>query len=239
LQVAGFAAAASALIVLAVAGFILNRAPVYQTIRGQQQTARLSDGSSVALNSDTLLRIRFTPAERRVELDRGEALFQVAKNPQRPFIVQVGDQQVRAVGTKFDVRVENGSLAVVLIEGRVAIARAKSGHATPLATLAPGERLILEPGATTAKVDRVNVETATAWRRGELMFEDAALSDAAAELNRYGGVPVALGDPGLAKLRVSGVFEARDPDEFAAAVAELHHLRVERTNDALVLRQRD
>lgn len=232
-----WALAPAAFAACGLAAVLILRQPVYTTAVGQQQTITLSDGTRVALNTDSRLSVAFSRGERRVRLDRGEALFEVAKNAQRPFIVQVGQDQVRATGTKFDVRNDQGKMAVVLLEGHVVVSRkvASQPKLQPIAALEPGERLTDRTDAEVVTVDRPKVETATAWRRGEVMFDDSSLADAVAELNRYGGVRVEIGDPDIAGLRVSGVFETQDPAGFAQAVAELHHLRVERTQDAVVL----
>jgi transmembrane sensor len=236
----GLAAAFAAVTlgVVALGGWLM-RAPVYTTAVGQQQTLTLSDGSHVALNTDSKLSIDYSAKERRVRLDRGEALFQVAKNPSRPFIVQVGDEQVRAVGTRFNVRRDHGRVVVVLIEGKVVVSRKVAPGAEPveIAALTSGQRLTVRARAELVSIDRTKVEAAVAWRRGEVMFDDSSLADAAAELNRYGSTQVVVGDPELRTLRVSGVFETQDPSDFARVVADLYHLRLERKEDAVILRR--
>jgi transmembrane sensor len=214
----------------------LTRNPVYTTKVGEMETVTLSDGTRVALNTDSKLVVAYTRAERRLRLERGEAMFEVTKNPQRPLVVQAGQEQVRALGTTFTVRRDREKLAVVLLEGRVEVGRRVAGRSqvSRVAVLAPGQRLTVRSDAGAA-VDYPKIETAIAWRRGELMFDGAPLLDAVAELNRYGGAQVQVGDPTLAALHVSGVFQTHDPAEFALAIAELHHLRVVRDGDTLVL----
>lgn len=216
----------------------LTRDPVYATRVGEQQVVTLSDGTRVALNTDSHLIVDFTEAERRVNLVRGEAMFEVTKNPSRPFVVQAGEQRVRVVGTTFTVRNDGQKVAVVLVEGRVEVTRQAPNQAkpVPVAVLTPGERLTLRTDAGAA-VDRPRLEAVTAWRRGEAIFDETSLLDAVAELNRYGGTQVQVGDPELASLRLSGVFQTHDPVEFARAAAELYGLRVEHEGDRLVLRR--
>ena len=170
-------------------------------------------------------------------LDRGEALFEVTKNSKRAFIVQAGDTEVRAVGTKFDVRRSDGRVIVVLLEGKVEITSEPQllSRPVPVATLMPGERLTFGTDDGVAAVDHPNVDAATAWRRGEVMFDDATLSEAIAEMNRYARIHVTLGDPSLESLRVSGVFESQSAVEFAESIAALHHLQIERQGNALIL----
>jgi transmembrane sensor len=233
LAVAGLVAAAAL-----GTGTYLLRQPVYITRTGQQEAITLADGTRVGLNTDSRLVVEFSHAERRVRLERGEAMFEVTKNPHRPFVVQVADEQVRALGTTFTVRKDAGRVAVVLVEGRVEVTRVAPSSHRPMrvAVLVPGERLTVRADAGAA-VDRPDIVTATAWRQGEVMFDDATLLDAVAELNRYGGRQVQVGDPKIAALSISGVFQTNDPAAFAETVAALHHLQVERVDDTLILKR--
>jgi transmembrane sensor len=131
---------------------------------------------------------------------------------------------------------------VTLIEGKVEIIRQaqpaqKISRETSLqkaVTLSPGERVTVRVDTGLA-LDHPKVEALTAWQRGEVMFDNASLLDATAEINRYGNQQVILAEPGLAELRVSGVFETRDPEEFAHAMAQLHHLNVRREGREILL----
>ena len=126
---------------------------------------------------------------------------------------------------------------MVLLEGKVEITNEAQvlSKPVPVATLTPGERLTFGTDDGVAAVDRPNVDAATAWRRGDVMFEDATLSEAVAEMNRYAQIHVVLGDSDLEGLRVSGVFESQSAVEFAESIAALHHLQIERQGDALIL----
>jgi len=215
----------------------LARLPAYRTAIGQQQVVTLADDTRVALNTDSHLTVSYSARERRVKLDRGEALFEVTKNKDCAFIVQAGDTEIRAVGTKFDVRRRDGQVIVVLLEGQVEITTRPESMSKPVvvATLTPGERLIFGADEGVAAVDHPNVDATLAWRRSEVMLDDTPLSEAVAEMNRYARVPLALADPALESLRVSGVFESQSVLEFAQSVAALHHLQIERQGNALVL----
>jgi transmembrane sensor len=230
--------AASVLAVVAVGMTLyLGRNQAYRTAIGQQQVVTLADETRVALNTDSRLTVSYSSNERLVNLDRGEALFEVTKNASRAFIVRAGDTEVRALGTKFDVRRNGGRVIVVLLEGKVEVTtqpQPLSRH-VPVATLTPGERLTWDAHDDVAAIDHPNVDATTAWRRGEVMFDDATLSEAVAEMNRYARVKVALGSADLASLRISGVFESQSAVEFAESVAALHHLRLEHHENDLVL----
>lgn len=232
-------AAGVAILLLLVGGYTL-RDPVYRTGIGEQKAITLDDGTRITLNTDTRVVVSYRQAERRIGLTHGEAMFEVAKNPQRPFVVEAGAKQVRALGTTFLVRNEADQVAVVLIEGRVKVSDdappRRSEPAGDAVTLTPGERLVLNAsGAQRQVLDRPKVEEVTAWRQGEVIFDNANLADAVAELNRYGTTRLRLEGPALARLRVSGVFATHDPVEFANAVAKLHDLDVVPGKDGVVL----
>lgn len=197
----------------------------YRTALGEQHVSTLNDGSRVALNTDSEIDVRYAPGVRHVRLERGEAMFEVAHDPARPFVVEAGTKRIQAIGTAFVVRRRGGEVTVTLVEGKVLVTDTAlpRGNET---MLAPGERL-LSSGIAPARIDRQSVESATAWRRGQIMFDDTPLADAVAEMARYGGPVIAVNDPRLGALPVSGVFAANATEDFAHAVAALHDLDVE------------
>lgn len=230
-----YAVAASLLLFLAAGSgwWLLTRPLDYSTRIGEQKVATLEDGSRIALNTDTEVAVSFEKDIRRVTLDRGEAMFEVAPNSARPFVVRAGDKLVKAIGTSFIVRRDAGGVVVTLIEGKVSVSDVARA-ASPPTTLAPGERLTATVD-TPSLIDQPPIEATTAWRRGQAVFSDAPLSSAITELNRYGGPRITVDDPHLAGLRISGVFTTNDTAEFANAVAALHGLRVQRTGNELRL----
>jgi transmembrane sensor len=215
----------------------LNRPPSFTTKIGEQQTVTLADGSRVTLNTNSRMSVDYRPGERHVRLMQGEALFEVAKNPNRPFIVQAGGELVRALGTSFVVRETGGRIAVTLIEGRVVVTKVRAGALrAPPAVLTPGERLMVSAVAgDKTQIDRPKIEGVTAWRRGQVMFDDMSMEDAVAELGRYGGSNIEIDDSAIAGLRVSGVFATNDPEEFANAMAELYGLKLIRHGQRIEL----
>ena len=209
---------------------------IYETAVGALQTVKLDDSTRVTLNTGTRLKVAYRTNERRIVLEHGEALFEVAKNPQRPFIVQTGDEQIVALGTTFDVRRDPLHLAVTLLEGKVEVSTQNAASNWPerKATLAPGDRLTLAVDRAPT-LDRPKVDYTLAWQRGQVYFDDSTLADAVAELNRYGSTRIRFADSTVASLRISGVFSTRDPAQFALAVASLHGLRVVHEDSALML----
>jgi transmembrane sensor len=227
------AASILALVAVGTTTLYLNRAPVFDTGAGEQRTATLDDGSRIALNTDSHVTVAFDRGKRQVTLDRGEALFEVAHDTARPFIVIAGEERIKALGTSFVVRRDAERVRVTLLRGKVEVTRAGE-RPQLLAVLAPGERVSAAPQAAPI-LDRPALDAVTAWRRGELLFRDTPLSEAVAEVNRYGQDRVVVNDARLGALPISGVFSTDDSAEFAAAVAQLHGLRVRREGKALLL----
>lgn len=225
-----FAAAAFASVaagVVMVGPFRADPLPMYETGVGQQQSIALEDGTRIALNTDSAVTIDYTSHSREVRLDRGEAMFEVSKDAKRPFIVTSEDKQVRALGTRFVVRESGQRVAVTLVEGSVEVSRLQHEKPVPVARLRPGERITLV-GKAGAVVDRPAIDVVTAWRKGEVMFDDVMLLDAANEFNRYTSNASVSVDPDIAALRISGTFSTRDPADFAATIAALYDLRFEK-----------
>jgi transmembrane sensor len=188
-----------------------------------------------------------------VRLQAGEALFEVARDASRPFVVESGGREVRALGTSFIVRREAGQLAVILMEGKVRVAPTTGSHSDGSGTrtfqvtgqqsasgradsvmadaaasivLVPGQRLMVTDSADQATVDRPRLEPLTAWQRGLVALDYTPLSEAIAEMNRYSDVKLVIDDPRIGSARISGVFRAGDSSSFALAVAKTHGLRL-------------
>ena len=235
--------AAAAVALLTVVGMILWLVPAADltTEVGEQRLVTLQDGTHVFLNTATRIAVNFDAHARWVELKSGEALFDVAKKPTWPFIVKAGDRQIKALGTSFVVRRDATQTAVTLVEGIVSVTADGSSHSqgvsTPAApqvfTLKPGQRLIIL-GAQ-ARLDVTPLDKAVAWRRGEIIFDDTNLSDAAAELNRYNKDKLVVEQPSAQAVRVTGLFQTGDSLSFAHAVAQSYGLTVEERKDAIVL----
>jgi transmembrane sensor len=202
---------------------------------GEQRILTLEDGSRISLNTATRLTIDYDRRARRVKLTAGEALFEVAKRPDWPFIVTAADRTITALGTAFVVRRSQDDLAVTLVEGKIAVDSIQPAAQAPVLKIAtPGQRVTYSSGAD-ARVDRANVDSLTAWRRGQVVLESTRLADAVAEMNRYSTVRLSLDDEAAGDVRISGVFRAGDSDLFARAIAETYHLSVTERNGTIVL----
>ncbi len=202
-------AAAAGMAVLYVNTRMSVPAPVTQAFAtrvGEQRNVVLPDGSVLVLDTDTAAVMGFSATQRRVELTRGQAQFRVVYDPRRPFQVAAAGVAVKALGTKFQVRVEPQTLTVTLVEGKVAV----EGSARSLArtVLLPGQRMqVAANGVTVAQVDLQEVD---AWTRGRVHAENWRLADLLTELNRYTVLPLRLAEASVGELRVSGVYRTGD-----------------------------
>jgi transmembrane sensor len=182
----------------------------YSTGIGEQRTIPLPDGSTVELNARSSLQVHLTPQQRDVTLLEGQALFRVAKDTQRPFVVRAGDAQVRAVGTEFDVYRKQGETVVTVVEGRVETYEQSGRGGEGAIVLSAGERLTVLPHTVT-KPTHTDPLVATAWLQKRLIFEETPLSEVAEEFNRYNQRPLTIEDRELRKVKISGVYSSTDP----------------------------
>jgi transmembrane sensor len=207
----------------------LSKAPavrpiLLRTAKGEIRLLPLSDGSSVTLNTNSVLEVAYSASRRDVALMSGEALFDVAKDRQRPFVVRAGDTRVRAVGTSFSVRLEEtGAVRVLVREGVVEVTR--GGRTVPVRASA---NVLAEvppsfggggAGVSTRMVGADATARNLAWRDGMLSFNGESLAEAAAEFDRYSSVRIVIDDPDLSRQTLTGLFSASDPQGFAKAVA--------------------
>lgn len=221
----GLGVAVASTVVAGIVAWRVFAPPTYSTGVGEQRLVQLSDGSSVRLDTASRISVRMSGERRDVRLERGRALFEVAHDSRRPFVVQAGDTSVTALGTRFDVRRDGEGARVNLINGSVEV-RAAKANASRHWRLAPGQAVsTLDPVPTPRAVD---LAAATSWTTGRLIFQASPLDEAVAEVNRYNRVRIVLEVGRLAKAPVSGAFDAGDTEAFAHAMAELNDLTIER-----------
>jgi transmembrane sensor len=200
----------------------------YRTGVGERSAIALPDGSVATLDTDSQLRVVYTATQRRVFLLKGQALFEVAHGKPAPFQVLARGQQITAVGTMFNVRIEGRDLRVAMVEGTVRVRSAPgNGPATPVKELmlTAGEGLVAEP-AKPLVVHAIDAQQIASWKGGLLVFNDTPLSDAVAEINRYTLRPIAIADIAIGAYRVSGVFESNNPKNFAQAMGEVFPIEI-------------
>lgn len=203
--------------------------PTYETRVGDQREVRLADGTRVRLNTDTALKVRFDGGVRRVDLIKGQAFFDVAHDATHPFVVSAGDTEVRAIGTRFDVRRETDAVKVVLAQGKVVVN--ERGERPRSWTLSPGDTVTATAAGRDAGPVRIDPALETSWTTGNVIFRDEPLTDAVREINRYSRRKIVLGDGVSPDGRVNGTFPVGQPEDFVTVMTTLYGLRAERRFD--------
>lgn len=208
----------------------------YRTAIGSIKAVPMKDGSTITLNTDTNIRVAMSGTERRVDLDKGEAFFEVAKDLNRPFVVHIGEERVIAVGTKFSVRREADHVRVLVTEGRVRVERAEAHQQTAAALVSKGSvALAGAAGVLVQEEGLPEVEERLSWRQGFVVFHDTCLSDAVAELNRYNERQIVIVDLALGSMRIGGHFRSNNAEGFVRLLADAFSIRVEEQNRRIML----
>lgn len=222
----------------------------YRTPVGGNASIPMEDGSRVTLNTDSEVRLAVTDTERNVHLERGEAYFEVARDPDRPFVVDAGRQRIVAVGTAFSVRRDGEDVRVVVTDGRVRIEEGEGGSAPDTGPASAGDKpqtFLLEAGAV-ARADGAGVlvqekslaevQEALSWRSGMVVFRNVDLAEAVAEFNRYNERKIRIEDPEIAGIRLSGKFRPGNFNSFVHLLEDGFPIEVQQRSDGIVLSRR-
>jgi len=209
----------------------------FETGHGEQLSRRLEDNSVLHLNTDSTVTIRFSKTQRLVTLTSGQAEFEVAHDPARAFRVLTGSAEVVAIGTQFDVRLEEDSTVVTVIEGRVAVGpspmlekRGTNPNDAPrYVHVGADQQIRVTEAEWPATPISVDAQHTTAWLHREIVFDHEPLERVAAEFNRYAPKPIEIATPALRNLQISGAFATDDTDAFIAFLRTLKGVRVEVT----------
>lgn len=206
---------------------------------GQMRKVFLQDGSIVSLNTNSEISVQFTQEARDINLLKGEALFDVAKNKDRPFTVSAGDTRVRAVGTSFTVSLlPQKPIQVLVKEGVVELQRTNTPEALPVRASA-NIRAIVPPGASivTMAMPEEKLARDLEWQHGRIALDNETLADAAAEFARYSDTRIII-DPGVSNQTVTGLFASNDPVGFARVAASVLKLQMEvKGNEVRIFRE--
>lgn len=202
---------------------------LFRTAVGEHATVKLPDGSSLELNSNSLARIAYSGQARVVKLERGEAFFDVQRDPQRPFWVSAGKSWVTAVGTAFNVDMRASEVRVTVSEGAVKVAANVASSVPPsldreetsVSPVKAGQQVNVRGAATEVRsLAPAQLTRSLAWREGLIFFQEERLEDVVGELNRYTKLKIVIGDERLRELGIGGTFETND-DGAEALLANL------------------
>lgn len=204
----------------------------HETRRGQQSVARLVDGSSISLNTDTRLDVSVDSSKRHVRFMEGEALFTIARDEARPFIVNLGNARVEVLGTAFNIRKKTDVVELTVTHGLVSVIGA-SGQGTRVGA---GKTTLIRPDViATTDLDEALLRQRVAWQDGYIELNAETLDQAVAEFNRYRDQPILIGDPRIASLAIAGRFGVHDSDAFVTALHASFAITAERTTDGVVI----
>jgi transmembrane sensor len=189
------------------------------TARGEIRRLPLADGSVATINTDSALRVVLASDSRRISLDHGQAWFQVAKDRTRPFVVDAGIAQARAVGTAFSVERRDDGVEVAVTEGTVAVWPSDAGGVMTILQAGQFARFTPNAAAPTTGTAPAAISRALAWRAGEISLENETVASAVAQFNRYNRRQLVVADPDLGRERLIGLFQIDRPEDFAATLA--------------------
>jgi transmembrane sensor len=211
----------------------------YRTDIGGLAVVTMKDGSQVTLNTNSAIHVTVTPTGRRVDLLQGEALFDVAKESTRRFVVVTGDDRVVAVGTRFSVRRDTDHVLVMVAQGRVRVGPAELAGQERSTPVSAGDTARLADDGSILVETRspADVEKLLSWRFGFVMFHETALGDVVAELNRYNRQQIVIDDPTVNSIRIGGTFRWNNMDGFVRLLQEGFPIRVERRGEEILLKR--
>lgn len=199
---------------------------------------KLADGSNVQLDLDTSLAVRIGPDTRDIELKQGRAMFEVAHDAARPFVVDAGAGRITALGTQFQVQREGENVSVTLLEGSIGIDSAHDRNEQRTLRLIPGQKASYTPTTKSWTVAAVDPAALTSWSQGFHVFSATPLTEAIAEINRYSKIKLELADPALGKLRLSGSFKLGKGEQIAEALPYALPLKVSSRADTILISKR-
>ncbi len=206
----------------------------FHTGIGETRTIRLDDGSTMRLNTGSVAEVAMRDDRRHVKLLAGEAMFDVAPDAARPFVVDASSASLKAVGTAFNVRIRQDMVELTTMRGKVAV---QDGPSRAARIVPAGKLTAIRRGVIAeSDLDGAGMAQRTAWRGHWIALDGTALGQAIDEFNRYRVSPLVIGDPRIAALPVSGRFQTGDRRGFVAMLARDHRVRaIEGSDRAIVL----
>ncbi|PCH97909.1 MAG: hypothetical protein COB83_00355 [Gammaproteobacteria bacterium] len=222
----------------------------YATLIGQHMDTTFADGSIIHLNTNSHIETAFSDEKRIIKLIKGEVLFEVAHDPNRPFIVYAGDRLVQAIGTKFVVHLKSENIQVTVTDGKVKMSKVALN--TKLADIKKlnnatiqnddifinkGEKIIVsgDKTPTLIHIKPENIKRELAWLDGKLIFDNEELLDVIEEINRYVDIEIILKDPSLHKIRISGRFDLGDSEALIEAIELSFNIKSQRLDSNKII----
>ena len=216
-------------------GYVLKNRLSVATRVGELRSVPLKDRSVASVNTDSRIEVDMTPQIRHVALVKGEAWFEVAKNPEVPFVVSAGDIRVRAVGTAFSVRRHENGADVLVTEGTVEAWNVNDTGKRVTLTAGHEAFLPLKPETVAVAYRPEEVERKLAWRDREIVLNSETLAEAVAEFNRYNSRQIIISDPALGAQKLVGGFHVDQPETFARAVHAALDVPVSLNDDRIII----
>jgi transmembrane sensor len=199
----------------------------YSTALGERRHVALPDGSVIDLNSRSRIQVKFEKDRRGIELIEGEAMFSVEHDTSRPFVIDAGNGLVTVTGTRFDVRRDLSETRVAVEQGTVKV----QGQGAEFVSLSAGLGTRIDAQGTVAAAYAVTPAELTAWRSGKLVFNNASLSEVAAEVSRYREKPLTVGSDKVGNLRLTSVFKSDNTDALLKALPSILPVAVRTLDD--------
>lgn len=230
--------AAAAIVVLLVRPVPVSAPRTSLVADSDHHQRTLDDGSHIAMDKGARLDVAYTPSDRRIQLHAGEAMFTVAKNPRRPFIVEAHGVEVRAVGTAFRVNLQSGGVEVLVTEGRVQVTRERGDTG---AEVRAGQQLVVPfagPVPTASPAPVAELAHPMRWQPRMLEFDGTPLAEVVLEFNRHNAVQLVLGDEELRSLPVGASFRPDNVEAFVRLLEASFRIEAEREGTTIVLRRR-
>ena len=229
---------ASLLLIAVATGWWLDYSAeiiMHSTGIGQRRSVELADGSQIELNAATQLSVRVSWLRREIQLQEGEAMFNVMHEKFRTFTVKAGTLQVRDIGTRFNVRKRQDGTVVSVLEGEVEV---KPEHAWLGQNVKAGFSCKMDENGQLHAIEPANLEQASSWLDGRLVFNHTPLSQVVAELEHHHDVHFVFSDVTLRNETLSGAFEAADLNPFLRAIEKILPVRTQRQKQTIVLSRR-
>ena len=198
----------------------------YQTAVGQSQSFNLADGSRLELNTNSAAKVHYSRHGREVRLAHGQAVFTVAHEDHRPFVVYAGKGKIRDVGTQFDVRHNDDWVSVAVLDGEVEVSGRVDALPKPLHR---GQQLNYKPSGEVTSVQAIDINTFSAWRERKLVFQGQPLKDVLEELGRYHRATVTVTAPKILETKVSGIFPTDNLSQAMQTIATALPIKLTQT----------